>query len=188
MSWIRSWAKDLHRSGLLWSILNNNTYKGVRKAEHRGGKRWTSVLFQRRPQSSPHSFLELERPLRFDVNWNKELGLCAPPTTHILLSFPHPSIGCRKYTGPRLCSRKNFLEKESAVNPQQPIFLVPGEIRVLVLNAGAEEYTTASTTGVDDRGYGCAKPSPFLNLEKSFALPLTKTPEFKYKFVKMKEF
>lgn len=87
-----------------------------------------------------------------------------------------------------MCSRKNFLEKESAVNPQQPIFLVPGEFRVLVLNAGAEEYTTASTTGVDDRGYGCAKSSPFLNLEKSFALPLTKTPEFKYKFVKMKEF
>lgn len=73
-----------------------------------------------------------------------------------------------------LCSGKNFLGKESAVNPQQPTFLVPREIRVLVLNAGAEEYTTASTTGVDDGGYGCAKPSPFLNPEKSFVLPLTR--------------
>lgn len=84
-----------------WFIMDysqEQCFKGVREAGQGRWRKWTAMQLQQWPHPIPQSFWKLEWPLRFDLNWSKKLGLCAPPTTH-----PHqlltgnvlaPSIGC----------------------------------------------------------------------------------------------
>lgn len=151
-----------------------------------------AIQLRKKPQPVPQTSLKLQWPLGYDLNWNKELGLCALPTPYPHSFSASQSSTHRKYTGPRNevspWSAKTifYYLKDQLWTPQQTLLVLEG-MRVLVVMAGSGECAAVSTTGVDNKDWGGGYKGHPLSITSNNLLfaHCLRTPESKNKFVNL---